>query len=233
MRASRISGLVFLLAAAGLLAFFTALRLELIASRYNPLLTLDLTDPPGLMSEVKLWLIEGNRPACIAAFARANVVVTAMPHRTAKPGCGREGTVLVRTLSEADIGGEEMRCDVAMRLYLLERHIIQPLARRHLGAGVDRITHFGSYSCRTIRGSSWRMSEHSTANAFDISGFRTANGRMISLKKDWPTGGAPARFLRDVRRGACSLFNMVLSPDYNADHADHFHVDQGLFRGCH
>jgi hypothetical protein len=121
---------------------------------------------------------------------------------------------------------------VALRLYLLERHVIQPLARRRFDSGVTRISHFGSYSCRTMRGGS-RLSEHATANAFDIAGFELANGRTITLKRDWTSAGTPSRFLREVRLGACSLFNMVLSPDYNADHADHFHVDMGLFRGCH
>lgn len=233
MRASRIFGLILLLICALLLAIYGALRLGVVPSHYNPLTPLDLSEPPGLMSDVKLWLMEGNTPACIAALARAGVTAKSMPKRTERPGCIRDGTVSIDTLSSASIGGEEMGCDVALRLYLLERHMIQPLARKHFSAGVARITHFGSYSCRTIRGSSWRMSEHATANAFDISGFRLANGKTITLKRDWSSGGAPARFLRDVRLGACSLFNMVLSPDYNADHADHFHVDLGLFRGCH
>ncbi|MFN3798647.1 MAG: extensin family protein, partial [Sphingobium yanoikuyae] len=38
--------------------------------------------------------------------------------------------------------------------------------------------------------------------------------------------GKDAAFLRDVRDGACGLFSTVLSPDYNAAHRDHFHLDQ-------
>ena len=224
--------IIVLLVVAGA-ALFLSLRFGLVADRYNPLLPLDLSQPPNVISDAKLWLIAGDTPACIAAFGRAGVTVKPMPRQSAKPGCIREGTVTVSSLSEASFGGEEMRCDVALRLYLLERHVIQPSARRHFSSGVTRITHFGSYSCRTMRGSSWRMSEHSTANAFDISGFKLANGKMLSLKRDWTAQGPAARFLRDIRAGACSLFNMVLSPDYNAAHADHFHVDLGLFRGCH
>jgi hypothetical protein len=139
---------------------------------------------------------------------------------------------VVSRLSQASLKPEEMRCDLALRLYLLERHGLQPLARHHLGADIDRIEHFGSYSCRTIRGGR-RLSEHATANAFDIAGFRLSNGRTISLKKDWPAGGPSGRFLREARDAACLMFNMVLSPDYNADHADHFHIDMGWLRGCH
>ena len=32
-------------------------------------------------------------------------------------------------------------------------------------------------------------------------------------------------FLREVRDGACRLFPTTLSPDYNAAHADHLHLD--------
>jgi len=32
--------------------------------------------------------------------------------------------------------------------------------------------------------------------------------------------------LQAVRGGACGYFTTVLSPDYNAAHADHFHLDQ-------
>jgi hypothetical protein len=77
------------------------------------------------------------------------------------------------------------------------------------------------------------MSEHATANAFDLAGFHLSNGRAISLKGDWKSGGPASAFLHDLRTRSCLLFNMVLSPDYNADHADHFHLDQGWLMGCH
>ncbi len=36
-----------------------------------------------------------------------------------------------------------------------------------------------------------------------------------------------ARFLRAGREAACADFNVVLSPDYNAAHRNHFHLDMG------
>jgi hypothetical protein len=41
-----------------------------------------------------------------------------------------------------------------------------------------------------------------------------------------------ARFLREVRDGACSIFHVVLGPDYNALHSTHFHFDMGRYRQC-
>lgn len=76
------------------------------------------------------------------------------------------------------------------------------------------------------------MSQHATANAFDVSGFVLANGQRIILLKHWNGDGPKAQFLREVRNGLCEWFNVTLSPDYNALHADHFHVDMGPFLTC-
>jgi hypothetical protein len=221
--------LILLLLAALLLAAVLTRR---IPDPYNPLVQLDLSVEPNFVTGIKLRMLAGNTAACVAVLRKAGVSVQVMPERVDEPGCHRRGTIMLSRLSRASFEAEEMRCDLALRLYLLERHDIQPLARHDFGVEVNRIDDFGSYSCRNIRGS-WRQSEHATANAFDLAGFRLADGRNISLKHDWVSNGSTAHFLRDVRLRACGLFNMVLSPDYNADHADHFHFDMGWFRGCH
>ena len=65
------------------------------------------------------------------------------------------------------------------------------------------------------------------ANAVDIAGFRLADGDADQRRlATGATTGAKGRFLREVRDGACDLFATVLSPDYNAAHRDHFHLDQ-------
>ncbi len=49
--------------------------------------------------------------------------------------------------------------------------------------------------------------------------------------KDWGRGER-GEFLRAVRDGACRFFGGVLSPDYNAAHANHFHFDMGWWKIC-
>jgi hypothetical protein len=89
------------------------------------------------------------------------------------------------------------------------------------------IDHFGSYSCRRIYGrDAGTWSEHATADAVDVAGFRLADGRRITVVGDWRREGAKAAFLHEVRDGACQLFATTLSPDYNAAHRDHLHLDQ-------
>ena len=228
---SRLLNLFLVLIALAAVGFILA-RAELIPGQYNPLAPLDLAAPPSFLTGAKLWAISGDRAACLTALRHAGVAVREMPERSEPSRCQRSGTVGLSKLYQAGLSETEMNCAVALRLYLLERHDMQSLARRHFGAGVSRLHHFGSYSCRTIRDSS-RMSEHATANAFDLAGVRLTDGRSISLKQGWNSPGPSANFLRAVRARACLLFNMVLSPDYNADHADHLHMDMGWFVGCH
>ena len=57
-----------------------------------------------------------------------------------------------------------------------------------------------------------------------------ADGTRVSVLGDWNGDPARAAFLRDARASACELFGTVLSPDYNAAHADHFHLDQAAGR---
>ena len=63
---------------------------------------------------------------------------------------------------------------------------LQPLARRHLGSPIKRITVMSSYSCRNAYGrTSTRLSEHAKANALDIGGFVTADGQATKLLAHW------------------------------------------------
>ena len=97
-------------------------------------------------------------------------------------------------------------------------------AEKHFGQKVVALENLGSYNCRTIRGGP-TLSQHSTADAIDISAFVLADGTRISLINDWHDADVRREFLHEVRDGSCDLFSTVLSPDYNAAHADHFHFD--------
>jgi hypothetical protein len=57
--------------------------------------------------------------------------------------------------------------------------------------------------------------------------FRLANGRTVSVERDWPAAGAESAFLRRVRDDACKVFGSVLSPDDNAAHHNHLHLEHG------
>jgi hypothetical protein len=120
-----------------------------------------------------------------------------------------------------------LACPLAAALASWEWDVVQPAAVRAFGTTVARIDHYGSYACRRIYGrASGGWSEHARAAAIDIAGFRLADGRRITVAADWKGQGAEARFLHEVRDGACRLFGTILSPDYNAAHRDHLHLDE-------
>lgn len=195
-----------------------------------PWTPLDLGQPIGLFTGRKLAALTGDFAECRALLERAGVRYTALPPRTAgqcryadavhlAPGGARSIAYVPRDLGTS--------CAVAAALAVWEWEVVQPAALRHFGTTVTRIDHFGSYSCRRLYGrgkGDW--SEHATADAIDIGGFRLADGTRITVAADWRGGGAEAAFLREVRDGACDLFATTLSPDYNAAHADHLHLDQ-------
>lgn len=200
-----------------------------------PWTPLSLADPVGPFTAGKLAALGGDPEQCRALLAAVgDRDRPAPPVAAATPQCGyADGMRVVAEPGAPDFapGGLVTACPVAaaLRLWL---PMVQQAARRRLGARVTRIEHFGSYSCRRLYGGSdgpW--SEHATADALDIAGFRLADGRRVTVAADWVGDGAEAAFLRDVRGGACRLFATVLSPDYNEAHRDHFHLDQAARGG--
>ena len=103
-------------------------------------------------------------------------------------------------------------------------------AARAQGRRLTAIQHVGTYNCRAIAGTA-QSSQHSTANAIDIAGFRFAAGRSVSVRRDWGEGRGGA-FLAKSHDGACQVFGTTLGPGYNAAHRDHLHLDMARWRYC-
>jgi hypothetical protein len=103
---------------------------------------------------------------------------------------------------------------------------VQPAAMRWFGVRVVEIKQISAYSCRGMNGNPHaHISEHAFGNALDIAAFTLADGRTITVKNGWRGMPEEQGFLRDIQGGACQMFNTVLAPGSNAQHADHFHVD--------
>lgn len=197
-----------------------------------PWTELNLNDPIGPFTGIKLASLGDERRRCLALLRGAGLAEIAFEQPVpAESRCRFGDAVLIRPENTRSIDYTPRRlvtaCPVAAALALWERDIVQPAARRHFDSRVVRIDHAGSYSCRRLYGKAeGSFSEHATADAIDILGFRLGNGRRLSVLGDWNGEPAERQFLREVRDGACDLFATVLSPDYNDAHADHFHFDQ-------
>lgn len=167
---------------------------------------------------------------CLAQLGLTRATFTPVPDRYFAGGCSNVGTVRLASLrgdtaqlALSNLG--PVTCTMANQFAGWARFGVDRAAEQILGARVARIETFGSYSCRTVAGTS-RLSGHATANAIDVSAFVLEDGHRISVLDDWD-GGTPAerRFLRVVHASACKRFGTTLGPQYNAAHKNHFHLE--------
>lgn len=202
-----------------------------IPPQHMPWGALDLAAPKGIFTFQKLSAVQDDFPACVTALETAAVTVTAINDRRAGQ-CDLSTQVTLGKSAYPYSARVSGRCGLVAALVWWERHVVMPAAQAYLGVQVTRIEQAGVFACRPVRGSSARMSQHASANAIDITGFRLADGRHISVLRDWGKDTPEGAFLRAVRDGACGPFRGVLGPDYNALHRDHFHFDRGPYRIC-
>jgi hypothetical protein len=129
-----------------------------------------------------------------------------------------------------------MDCRLALSLakaapYFRERHVTE-------------VADYGVYNYRCISNQGTPpnctigMSQHAFAMAIDLAGFTLDDGTFWTVKDDFvinpdgdtctatPAAGADT-FLHELicTLKAAGIWNIVLTPNYNADHRDHFHVD--------
>lgn len=113
------------------------------------------------------------------------------------------------------------------------------IVRRH---GVKEVVDLGIYNYRCIDQTktppNCSMSQHAYAKAIDIAELVATDGTSYSVLKDWvidttgetceaATENAKDGFLHQVicELKAADVWNIVLTPNYNAAHRSHFHVD--------
>jgi hypothetical protein len=232
MRAPAITGLVLLFAIA---ASMIAVRNEWVnvPPQWSPWEPLDIAATPNFLTRHKLARLDGDGDLCREVLRRTSIEFETLTDRVTGENCGFTDALLIRR-TPGDVGEEfTLTCRAAASLALWERHVLQPAGRKYFGQRVTRIEHFGSYSCRNVYGRpDATRSRHATAEAWDLAGFVLEDGRRIRVARDWQTTADEAAFLRELRDGACRFFDGVLSPDYNAAHHDHLHLDRGPYRMC-
>ncbi|WP_396595408.1 extensin family protein [Brevundimonas sp. R86498] len=236
-------------AALGVCAAFALLN-AFAPAQDLPWKPLDLNLPVGTATAAKvadftvgpaaaLEEVEGATDACIQTLRDAGVEVRRAEDVNDGGFCQVRGAVVITggDVTPLKPGSLTMQCPLAVRYVIWDRQVLQPAAREIYGSPAAAVNNYGSYSCRRIYGSTSvtdRPSEHARANALDIGSITLADGRTVSVESDWsgrgPNGTEGAGFLRRLRDGACRVFSTVLTPDYNAAHADHLHLD-GAPRG--
>jgi len=199
----------------------------------NPWDTPRLDTRPGLFVHFQMQKLLHDETMCRAALDSASGL-SYTPQNDMHPdaGCGFDGVVRADKTPIAFNDPPVATCALTAALYWWQRDL-EKLARQELHTTIARIDQEGTYACRNVNSEkSGPRSEHATANAIDIEGFETADGRHITVKDDWLKPTPEGRFLRSAHDSACSVFGEVLGPDYNAIHASHFHLDEAAWMVC-
>lgn len=97
---------------------------------------------------------------------------------------------------------------------------------------IVQVIDIGTYCCRLTSGGG--MSNHSYADAIDVYGFVDSSGERYILEDHWehntttPTT-RKGRVLYEIAQALYNsgAFNLVLTPNYNSEHDNHFHLDMG------
>ena len=146
--------------------------------------------------------------------------------------CDIDGPILL----ESPVGGIEYRyiendAPSAMFMSCQLAVAIDDLSTYLRELDVVEVAHIGTYNCRLIEGTN-ELSTHGLGTALDIAQLTTRDGTTYNVERDWEVGVDPpqtaaGRFLYEVAHQMYErrIFNIVLTPEYNAAHYNHFHVD--------
>lgn len=215
-----------------IIAFSTVFLLAL-PPRYSPVGPVSLDDSLGPFSGKKLAALRQNPAACARTIGLSKLKTEPLPDKHEGGFCALTHAVLVKQSFYPYSRELRISCPLASALYVWERSVVTQAAARHLDSAVVEIEMFGAYSCRRMYGAKeGKISEHATGNAIDVSGFKLANGKEILVDKQWRANSPESDFLHEVRDRGCTVFQTVLSPDYNAAHHNHLHFDMGAYKVC-
>jgi hypothetical protein len=107
---------------------------------------------------------------------------------------------------------------------------LEKMAKLLSEKGVSDVIHWGTYNCRVISGTH-KLSQHGLANAIDIRGLVTASGDYYEVLSDWEFADFPTTEAGSFLKWFAEtlyidwIFNIILTPNHNSAHADHFHLD--------
>jgi len=203
-----------------------------VPPQWNPWAPLDIKAAPNWLTGYKLMRLRSDPELCAQALSSSDLRYSRQAD-SAGAKCPLIGALRVQGGEVALSSSFIASCPLAVAYAMFEHHTLQPAAQSVYHQKIARVDHLGSFACRNVYNrENGALSRHASADALDIAGFRLADGRTISVLKDWPKQNQDAEFLRQLRDGACESFSVVLSPDYNAAHRNHFHVDVGRWSVC-
>jgi hypothetical protein len=179
------------------------------------------------------WRTQAENACLAQRLIHVSAYVQPAPEIDGPGICGLTRPFKVAALLDGEVifnSTYTLDCPMIAALNTWVHEVVQPTAQARFGQGVVEIIGMGTYSCRSVNNQPGAgLSEHSFGNAIDVGGFRLADGRDISIVRDWTRGDEQTQaFLRDLHAGACNTFTTVLGPGYNIFHYNHFHLDLAM-----
>nr|WP_226842945.1 extensin family protein [Enterobacter cloacae] len=204
-----------------------------LPSHYNPFTPLSLDDPPGPITQYKLRRLTPEACASLLSQANQKALIRTQPVADSAGACPLHNVVRVRDFGPVSLNSSFLAsCSLALSSALFVSQQARPLTKTWTGSELVRIEHLGSYACRNIyHRPDARRSEHATAEALDISAFRLANGERVTILHGWRSTKTQP-WLQALLTASCGYYGNGLGPEYNAAHANHFHLGMRGFGLC-
>ena len=204
-----------------------------LPSYYNPFKPLALDDPPGRITQYKLRRLTPEACASLLTQANQRNLIRTQPVADGGGTCPLRNVVRVRDFGPVSLNGSFLAsCPLALSSALFVSQQARPLTQRFTGHELTRIEHLGSFACRNIyHRPDARRSEHDTAYALDIAAVRLANGERVTVLNGWKSAKTQP-WLKALLAASCGYYGNGLGPEYNAAHANHFHLGMRGFGLC-
>lgn len=200
---------------------------------YNPFTPLTLDDPPGRITQYKLRRLTPEACASLLLQANQRDLIRTQPVADSGGACPLNNIVRVRDFGPVGLNSSFLAsCPLALSSALFISQQARPLTKSYTGSELARIDHLGSFACRNIyHRPDARLSEHATAEALDIAAFRLANGERVTVLNGWKATTTQP-WLKAMLAASCGYYGNGLGPEYNAAHANHFHLGMRGFGLC-
>ncbi|MCI1899318.1 MAG: extensin family protein [Enterobacter sp.] len=204
-----------------------------LPSYYNPFVPLNLDDPPGKITQYKLRRLTPEACASLLSQANQKQLIQTQTLADSAGDCPLTDVVRVRNFGPVTLSSSFIAsCPLALSSALFVHQQARPLTQTLMGSELARIKHVGSFACRNIyHRPDARRSEHASADALDISAFQLANGQRVTVLRGWREEKTYP-WLRALLSASCDYYGNGLGPEYNAAHANHFHLGMRGFGLC-
>jgi len=142
--------------------------------------------------------------ACMAANPTlAGITFAPMPRIDGRGACGIYAPLKVAALETDGVRfapNPTIGCPLAAALDAWLAEAVQPAAIAWFGLPVIEIDQLDAYSCRPVDNiPGEKLSEHAFGNAIDIAGFKLADGRTVTVKRDFRSREPRARDRKSTR----------------------------------